>query len=549
MDAIKIINTLRIAFGQVRVKKLQNGDYITRVFNKDNNNLDKIFVNDICEGVWNIRADSLNHKNLCEIAQENGYKVDVCVVQMKYMINEDKEQLIKNIGLGIIITDDRYDNIVFVDKGDWYMRVKIKDKLQEYINNGYSFGKIRLKSAPELEAYVYNKMMDKYCKEDRLLYTNMPHLYETECKYAYVLKQNDVYYIKQRPESQYIKIDPIPLARHCKIPLQKLEPYSIEIVKAERAYVRDNFVNSYSIKSCMWNQPVGDFYEKYGAQAVILKYKEEWIGRTILWDYEGMKLTDRLYCEGRHYNVFMNLIKKAGFGFIVSYEKGFNYKGTLVKPTIKPVNNKAISFYPYMDNIRYIDDNGVISMNNISKYIMDNTDGIDPRENIYTDVDGNTFHESDLDNYIMVNGEYYHEDDYRIVYAEDAEEVILRDDAYECVITGKFYARRRSVVQLYNGDYVSTYCVEDGQVVEVDGEYYLKEDVEYSEFDERYALKEDIARCSYSGITFIKNENEWVKFDNDYYLLKKCPNDMIVKYKGILYTLKEALERKKNEKY
>ncbi len=252
----------------------------------------------------------------------------------------------------------------------------------------------------------------------------------------------------------------------------------------QKAYTRHHFSNRSAIDSCMWDDPVGEFYEYAGAKAVICWDGENKArGRAIFWPQvkvvsssgdkhvkagDTFSLMDRIYADSPEVVLWMKewAIKN---GHAHKYEQNADSNTDLVVPDpnkpgdgvyvsrslkVQPADRDAmvdVAYKPYVDTMCYRSE-----CDNLFNYCRNhvtyhNTDGTamgeeDDHEGQVLTIDGDWIDEGDARN---VNGDYYETSDSRICFCERGRDYILRSEAYEIDIgRGRYH--------YYHEDHVSS---------------------------------------------------------------------------------------------
>lgn len=227
---------------------------------------------------------------------------------------------------------------------------------------------------------------------------------------------------------------------------EKAEQLKCDILSGEEdindIYGESDFSNGSQSGSCMFGEKVGEFYEQMGADiAVCRDGNGKLVGRAILWpditfNIPGIvggktaRLLDRIYSEGPEYTSFIqqwadsqgfvrkahqNKDSKSNFSF-----GSIQFFDSVKLKTSKFIND--VSFHPYLDTFTRLSENsfGVLYFHNDEDednegWLYNDTDGkreeLNPHKGQVQDIDGNWIDEDDA---VVVNGDYYSEDDERI---------------------------------------------------------------------------------------------------------------------------------------
>jgi hypothetical protein len=296
---------------------------------------------------------------------------------------------------------------------------------------------------------------------------------------------------------------------------------SFVFVSFGEAYKSDNYVDR-GIVSCMWDDPVEEFYEDVGAKVVVAVNQDGgFVARAIVWDNattsngDKMPMIDRIYaCEPWQVEAMKEWALSSGRAHLVKQSN--SNEGYLILPDRStaryslriPAPGENHDFYPYMDTFRWQYDDDLISRcNGTPCYTYDDTDGgrtsSEDEEPYAHDVDGNpidTESEAD-DDYHYVDGDYYPCDDSRICWVGSCNEYMLR----------------RHCVRLRTGDYLPK-----DDAVEVNGCWYAEDDDDVVRtIGGDWALQED---CVYISYAYYMTGDERVvtTVDADYALKADC---------------------------
>jgi hypothetical protein len=239
-----------------------------------------------------------------------------------------------------------------------------------------------------------------------------------------------------------------------------------EFVPFEAAY-NESCYHSGEIASCMWDEPVADFFACYPCRVLIARDAHKYRGRAIVWEtVEGLDapLMDRVYSDSpevaeaflRHAassgwyrkarqnnSCFDDLTNPAG------ESRFFGTESLHVKPIRNPEGDD-VKFWPYLDTFRAMAADGKIYNScdeDGAEYILDCTDGdrSDSHDGQVLCADGEWRSEDDV---VEINGQYYAEDDNDIVECYRSGNSILRQHAYEIELS------RYETVYIH-ADYVS----------------------------------------------------------------------------------------------
>lgn len=237
---------------------------------------------------------------------------------------------------------------------------------------------------------------------------------------------------------------------------------AFKLVSVGEAYSSENFVEG--IESCMWDDPVGPFYNLFPAKALVaINNDGEWMGRAIVWSRVKVGDTLRhpdLFEDGPREVTFMDRIyalnEETAFG-MAEYASSQGWwrkrsqnndpEGAFITPNGKGVNARltvigkdtnGLDFYPYLDTMAYGGADWVSNQDDdaIYDYQEDSGggdrhligEGKDDHEGEVQTVDGNWANQDDV---VDVDGNYYLIDDSRIVRCYRLDEYILLSEAYE----------------------------------------------------------------------------------------------------------------------
>ena len=230
---------------------------------------------------------------------------------------------------------------------------------------------------------------------------------------------------------------------------------TFEIATFEQAYKESNYQDG-RIQSCMWDEPVAAFYERFPCRVLIAKDSKQFRGRAIIWDTVNglaMPLMDRVYADSPE-------VQEAFFRHAT--EQGWTRKAQqnnacftlFTSPSgeevthrtdtlyVKPTSSLGgVSFWPYMDTFR--------AMTDCERFY--NSDDEDGAAFILNDQNGDreevNQHEGEVlcadgewrdeNSVVCVDGEYYADDDDGVVYCHHSQEYIMRSDAYEVDMGGR----------------------------------------------------------------------------------------------------------------
>lgn len=221
----------------------------------------------------------------------------------------------------------------------------------------------------------------------------------------------------------------------------------------EDAYCQENY-RAETFGSCMWDDPVGDFYRAAGAKVMVCKDGTGRLrGRAVFWPQVTFRtlycgsLLDRIYADSPEVTEFFCQWAAANGHTRKTYQ-GMGEKRYFTGPDgaefdcsaeVEPVKNTDyVGFYPYLDTFTWEDGHGTLRNYQTEEgYSYDCTDGSresieDEHEGQVQDVNGDWISDDDARE---VDGNYYHCDDDRIVMCYQDDEYILRENAY-CVDVG-----------------------------------------------------------------------------------------------------------------
>jgi len=264
---------------------------------------------------------------------------------------------------------------------------------------------------------------------------------------------------------------------------------SFELVPVKDAYNSRKFT---AITSCMWNQPIKDFYEAFGCQALVAvggqSALNKWRGRAIVWSevevtVEGKKkktgitFMDRVYADSEEVSVamreyagsqgwFRKLKQNRETDESIMAPDGEGVRAALVVTTETDLSK--IRYYPYLDTLAYGRDNFTLSNSKAlgAKYtyqqanegsgtrtgdhdgeVRDRFLNWIPREDAVQDYEGRYIRQDEA---VEIEGYWYHEDSCLensvIVRCEATEDLILARSAYRIEHPdGTYYIHSRFV--------------------------------------------------------------------------------------------------------
>lgn len=224
------------------------------------------------------------------------------------------------------------------------------------------------------------------------------------------------------------------------------------------------YANEQYFGSCMRNKPVGEFYEKMGADVLVCwDGNNKLVARAILWPKipffkigGEFRLLDRIYYNLPEHESFV--INWAGEnGFVSKGVQNKDSKNYFRAPNEKFLNeniyynqyfeenlevkfsNFTVDYYPYLDTFTrqvgdyfYNDeDDSLKTAKKFKKntYMFYNTDGnkelVDKHEGEVQDIDGDWIDENDA---VEVNGDWYLKTDGRIAVCENDGEYYLKTE-------------------------------------------------------------------------------------------------------------------------
>lgn len=283
--------------------------------------------------------------------------------------------------------------------------------------------------------------------------------------------------------------------------------------------------------SCMRNKNYFEIYTSCKDLRIITLTNNEGLlcGRCLLWNLgENITFMDRFYVtEDFLYQKFIHFAKENNFWYKRNY-KSYDNKTEFIMPCGKDTTryftidtNTDCDYYPYIDTFHYGSD-GVLSNNEENcDYTYSDTSG--ERENneenhedeSYDDINGEWISQYDavyieygercyryrtthIDNCVMVNDSYYHENDCNIV--EVGNDYYTKDSDDIC--------------QLSNGDYE---LIDDCVYCERDSEYYLSDDCVYCEKENEFLLRDEAVEINDNWYHI---DSELItKIEGDYYLI------------------------------
>lgn len=117
--------------------------------------------------------------------------------------------------------------------------------------------------------------------------------------------------------------------------------------------------------SCMYRDPVGQFYEHFDVKAYIATKQDQRIGRFLVWHTEDNKTyVDRLYCNGGTQDDILKAIDE-------KWKDAIKYPEMTEQHTVKclkPIDDFNMElFYPYLDSFMFlINKNGQLVLSNQS---------------------------------------------------------------------------------------------------------------------------------------------------------------------------------------
>jgi hypothetical protein len=219
---------------------------------------------------------------------------------------------------------------------------------------------------------------------------------------------------------------------------------AFEEVSVHDGYSSDNFVD---IDSCMWNQPVEDFYEAFGCKVLVAQNQldDGWIGRALIWpnvkvEYKDEPVTyiDRIYCNSVEVQLaFKEYAASKGWCRKLDQTReltGFSRPDGTADYRALTVFTEAclneIEFYPYLDTFAYGGSDWVSTGKPGHIYAYRNTDGNrsgDDREGQVLDADGEWIDEEDA---VNIDGQWYHTESNAIVTCHVEGCYILRSESF-----------------------------------------------------------------------------------------------------------------------
>lgn len=326
---------------------------------------------------------------------------------------------------------------------------------------------------------------------------------------------------------------------------------TFELIPPAKAYERKWFVDG--IDSCMWDSPVGPFYDACGAQALVcVNHQGVYRARAIVWfnvKPGNITFMDRIYADSPE--VVEGMKQYAMSQGWYHKESQCRGEADVVAPdgtsesrelTVRCRDLDEISFYPYLDTLYYATDSWVSNWQGESRYTLTYTDGSreeqeDDHDGEVCTVDGDWISDEDA---ICVGEDWYSSNDRRICWVEEDDEYNLREN---CVRVGNDWYRddSDSIVSLHDGEYALAeeavligdeyYHVDDDDVVCVDGEYYLTSDDKIVEVD---------------GKWYRRDSDELVVVDDEYY--HRDSKDIVLTLNDV-YALKEDCTEFRGEWY
>jgi hypothetical protein len=215
-------------------------------------------------------------------------------------------------------------------------------------------------------------------------------------------------------------------------------------VSVRQGYNADNFA---SFESCMWNEPVEEFYEAFGCKVLVAHNQadDKWLGRALIWPEvkaEGhedlVTYMDRIYCISievqlafKAYATEMGWCRKRDQSRELS---GFTRPdGTDCFNDITVFTDQCLDdldFYPYLDTFAYGGHDRLSTGKTGHIYVYRNTNGSrdgDDHEGQVLDAFGEWIDEDDA---VSIDGDWYHADSDAIVQCYVTEEYILRKNSY-----------------------------------------------------------------------------------------------------------------------
>lgn len=204
-----------------------------------------------------------------------------------------------------------------------------------------------------------------------------------------------------------------------------------------------------NIHSCMWNSDVSPFYNCFPARLLVAKNEfGKFCGRAVVWTLAtGETFLDRVYANSPEMTeLFLEHAKENGWMRKTRQSTGTSKQVTMPDGAeiVKSMEVKAdcclhCDFWPYMDTFFFMNESESRLSNSESEagYLLNSTAGereqLNNHDGEVQDIDGEWISEDDA---YCVEGNYYSNDDERIIYCERSEEYILTCDSYT-VETGR----------------------------------------------------------------------------------------------------------------
>ncbi len=224
--------------------------------------------------------------------------------------------------------------------------------------------------------------------------------------------------------------------------------YDLDLISdITSAYDTNNWDTS-NTKSCMWDENVGEFYKHYDCKVLVVRNtdNDKMVGRALVWfdvNVNGAKVTfmDRIYSDTPEVvelmkqhaakNGWWRKLKQSNDSETEVLDEDGTARSVDMYVTAEYGDVMRCSFFPYLDTFRNMDTSDGMLYNYSSSCAdakLDNTDGTlthdedDEDDGYVYDVDGDRILEEDA---VLVNGNYYPEDDSRIARCRRSDEWLV----------------------------------------------------------------------------------------------------------------------------
>jgi hypothetical protein len=215
-------------------------------------------------------------------------------------------------------------------------------------------------------------------------------------------------------------------------------------VSFEDAYNNDNYPND--IDSCMWGEPVGEFYRACGCRAIVaIDKSDNYRGRAVLWpdvksDLGPITFMDRVYCDKPEIlEMFLQHAKDQGWHH--KSKQSRDSKSCVISPDGQYHNISMsvrakedlddVSYYPYLDTFGAGDGDKLYNYECGYQYSYTQTDGSrgeeDPHEGEVQTEDGYWIPEEYA---CTIHGDIYDSRSDDVVTCHRTDEYVLRTECY-----------------------------------------------------------------------------------------------------------------------